>query len=127
MISTIGAIAVGGALGAVMRHGVNVAAFKVFGDGFPWGTLGVNVIGSFAMGLLIAGFAHYGQPSPQMKMFLITGLLGAFTTFSTFSLDVAVMWERGALMPAAAYVLGSLILSVGALFLALALIRSITS
>ena len=127
MISTIGAIALGGALGAVFRHGVNVAAFKVFGDGFPWGTLSVNVLGSFAMGILIAVFAHYWQPSPHVKVFLVTGLLGAFTTFSTFSLDISVMWERGALMPAAAYVMASLVLSVGALFLALALIRSFVS
>ena len=124
MISTIGAIALGGALGAVLRHSVNVAALKFFGDGFPWGTLSVNVLGSFIMGLLIAVFAHYWQPNPAVKMFLITGFLGAFTTFSAFSLDVSVLYERGALAPAAGYVIGSVVLSIGALFLALVLVRS---
>lgn len=127
MISTIGAIALGGALGAVTRHGMNVAAFKMLGDGFPWATLGVNIIGSFLMGLFIAIFAHYWQPSAAIKMFLITGFLGAFTTFSTFSLDVSVLYERGAMMHAALYVMGSVILSVGALFGALALVRGIAS
>lgn len=127
MISTIGAIALGGAFGAVLRHFVNVAAFKLFGDGFPWGTFTVNILGSFAMGLLIAIFAHYWQPSQTMKVFLVTGLLGAFTTFSTFSLDVSALWERGAMMPAFAYVAGSVILSIGALFLAMALVRSVAA
>lgn len=127
MISTIAAIATGGALGAVLRYGVNVTALKLFGDGFPWGTLMVNVLGSFAMGILIAVFAHYWQPSHAVKVFLVTGLLGAFTTFSAFSLDVSVLWERGAVMPAAGYVMSSVVLSVGALFLALALMRSFVS
>ncbi|MCB1531826.1 MAG: fluoride efflux transporter CrcB [Alphaproteobacteria bacterium] len=126
-MNTIVAIAMGGALGAVFRHGVNVGAFKLFGDGFPWGTLGVNVIGSFIMGVLIAVFAQYWQPSHGVKLFLITGFLGAFTTFSTFSLDVSALWERGALGATALYVMGSVVLSVGALFLGLMIVRSLAS
>lgn len=127
MLSTIAAIGLGGAIGAIMRHGVNVASMKFFGDGFPWGTLSVNVLGSFLMGLLIAIFAHYWQPSPALRVFLVTGLLGAFTTFSTFSLDASVLYERGALAPAAFYVMGSVVLSIGALFMGLMIIRSIAS
>lgn len=127
MISTIGAVAAGGAIGAVMRYGVNVLSFKHFGDGFPWATLSVNVIGSFAMGILIGVFAHFWQPSPEVKALLVTGLLGAFTTFSTFSLDVAALWERGAMAPIAIYIIASVVLSITALFAAMALIRYIAA
>ena len=127
MFSTIAAIAAGGAVGAVLRHGVNIAAFKLFGDGFPWGTLTVNILGSFIMGALIVLFAHIWQPSQTVKVFLITGLLGAFTTFSTFSLDVSTLWERGDMLATAGYVIGSVVLSVGALFLAMALVRNLVS
>ena len=127
MISTIAAIAAGGATGAVLRHGVNVLTFKITGDGFPWGTLGVNVIGSFVMGALIVVFAHLWQPPQEIKALLVTGLLGAFTTFSTFSLDVATLYERGALIEAGGYILASVVLSVGALFVAMALTRGLIS
>ena len=127
MLSTIGAIAAGGAIGAVMRHFVNVASFKLFGDGFPWATLGVNVIGSFAMGILIGVFAHYWQPSPEVKALLVTGFLGAFTTFSTFSLDAVALFERHSYAPLVAYILASVALSITALFAALALIRYIAA
>lgn len=127
MISTIAAVGLGGALGAILRHSVNVTALKIFGDGFPWGTLTVNVVGSFLMGALIVLFAHTWQPSPAIKMFFVTGLLGAFTTFSTFSLDFSALWERGAFGPAALYAAGSVVLSIGALFLAMALVRHVVS
>lgn len=127
MISTIAAIGLGGAFGAIARHFVNITSFKFFGDGFPWGTLTVNVLGSFAMGALIMVFAHFWQPGPQVKSFLITGFLGAFTTFSTFSLDASTLWERGELTTTAFYVIGSVTLSIAALFLAMALIRNIIS
>lgn len=127
MIGTIGAIAFGGALGAVLRHSVNVAAAHLFGTGFPWGTLSVNVAGSFLMGALIAVFAHFWQPPQEMRLFLITGFLGAFTTFSTFSLDASVLWERGALLAAGGYVIASVVLSIAALFAAMILVRSFVS
>jgi CrcB protein len=125
MFSTIGAIAAGGAIGAVLRHGANFLAVKMLGEGFPWGTLGVNVIGSFVMGFLIAFFAFVWQPPQELKFFLVTGLLGAFTTFSAFSLDVAMLWERGALLTAAAYIGASVVLSIGALFAAMAIVRGV--
>ncbi len=127
MISTILAIASGGALGAVMRYGVNVSARTLFGLDFPWATLIVNVTGSFAMGLLIALFAHFWNPSETLRVFLVTGLLGAFTTFSTFSLDVATLWERSNYIASIAYMGSSVILSIGALFAGLALVRGFIS
>jgi CrcB protein len=127
MFNTIGVIAAGGALGAVMRHGVNLLSYKLAGDNFPWGTLAVNVVGSFAMGLFIAIFAHMWQPSQDMKLFLTTGILGGFTTFSAFSLDAVMLYERGALLPALAYVLASVIISISALFAGLALVRAVAA
>ncbi|GJL86055.1 MAG: putative fluoride ion transporter CrcB [Micavibrio sp.] len=127
MISTIGAIAAGGAIGATLRYGVNVASAHLWGTDFPWATLTVNVLGSFVMGLLIAVFAHLWQPPQEVKLFLVTGFLGSFTTFSAFSLDVSVLWERGALLAAGGYVLASVVLSVAALFAALLIVRSLVS
>ena len=127
MISTIGAVAAGGAIGAVLRYGVNLVSTHLWGTEFPWATLTVNVAGSFAMGVLIAVFAHFWQPPQEMKIFLVTGLLGAFTTFSTFSLDVSVLWERGALLATGGYVMASVVLSVAALFAGLLIVRSFVS
>jgi len=126
-MNAIVAIAAGGAIGAVLRHGANVSAVKLMGHGFPYGTLAVNVIGSFVMGLLIVTFAHYWQPSETMRVFLVTGLLGAFTTFSTFSLDFVTLWERQAYLHSALYLSGSVILSIAALFAAMALVKAFIS
>jgi len=126
-MNAIVAIAAGGALGAILRHGANISAVKLLGHGFPYGTLAVNVAGSFTMGLCIAVFAHYWQPTEAMRYFLITGFLGAFTTFSTFSLDFANLWERGAYLHSGLYLGGSVILSITALFLAMALMRAFVS
>lgn len=122
-MNVILAIAAGGALGAVGRHFVNVAAVHLFGTGFPWATLAVNVVGSFVMGLIIELSALVWSPGLQLRAFLTVGVLGAFTTFSTFSLDVAVLYERGELVLAAGYVLLSVGLSIAALFAALILVR----
>ena len=127
MISTILAIASGGAIGALMRYGVNISAMKLWGADFPWATMIVNISGSFMMGVLIALFAYFWQPSESLRVFFITGLLGAFTTFSTFSLDVATLWERSNYIASAAYIGGSVILSVTALFAAMALVRGFVS
>lgn len=116
------AIASGGAIGAVLRHLCGQFALR-FGADFPWGTLGVNVIGSFFMGVLISVFAHYWNPSAEVRGFLTVGILGAFTTFSTFSLDVANLWERGMAMATAGYIIGSVVLSITALFAGLLLVR----
>lgn len=116
----------GGGFGAAARHGVNRVALAWFGPAFPWGTLAVNVIGSLAMGLLVAAFASVpGGVSSNARLFLATGVLGGFTTFSAFSLDVLTLWERGQAAAALGYIAASLILSLaaiaGGLFLARAL------
>ena len=126
-MNVILAVAAGGALGAVGRHFVNTAAVHWFGTGFPWGTLAVNVVGSFAMGLIVELSALVWSPGLQLRAFLTVGILGAFTTFSTFSLDVAVLYERGALGLAAGYIVLSVVLSVVALFGALALVRHVVA
>lgn len=127
MINAILAVASGGALGAVMRYGVNVGAVKVLGHGFPYATLIVNITGSFAMGILIALFAKYGHANEAVRLFLVTGFLGAFTTFSTFSLDFVSLLERHAYLHSALYLSGSVILSILGLFLAMALVKGITA
>lgn len=123
-MNTIVAIAFGGAFGAVLRYLSGVWAFKVFGDGFPYSTLGVNVVGSFVMGVLVAVFAQYWSPSESVRAFLVPGLLGAFTTFSAFSLDVSALYERGDLMLAGVYISVSVVGAVMALFLGMFLVRS---
>jgi len=126
-MNTILAIAAGGALGAVSRYGFNTGALKIFGDGFPFGTLGVNVLGSFLMGIAIAGFAHFWQPPQELRLFLITGFLGAFTTFSAFSLDVSTLFERGELSQVALYISASVVFSIAALFVGMAIMRVIAA
>lgn len=118
-------VALGGALGSVARYGVNVAAARAFGLGFPWGTLAVNVVGGLVMGLLAAVLALKGEASPETKLFLMTGVLGGFTTFSAFSLDAVALYERGEVGLAAAYVAASVALSIGALVAGLALGRAL--
>ena len=99
---------------------------RLAGPGFPFGTMTVNIAGSFAMGLFVAWLTRRsGGTSNELRLFIATGLLGGFTTFSAFSLDVAVLWERGQAMAAAFYVLGSVMLSVAALFAGLWLARSV--
>lgn len=127
MFSTIAAIALGGATGALARHGVNVTAAQLWGTNFPWGTVIVNVVGSFIMGALIVKFAHMDGASQATRAFFTTGFLGAFTTFSTFSLDFATIWERGDTGIAMAYMLSSVILSVLALFAGLWVMRGLVA
>jgi len=117
-------IFLGAGAGGALRHGVNVAAGRLFGLGFPTGTLIVNIVGSFLMGFAAGYFAFRpGLPQP-LRLFLTTGILGGFTTFSAFSLDTALLVERHAYMLAAAYVLGSVVASISALFIGLALFRA---
>ncbi len=118
-------VAVGGALGAVSRYVVYVLAGLLLGTGFPYGTLIVNIVGSFVMGVLVEGMALAWTIPEQARMFLTVGILGAFTTFSTFSLDVAVLYERGRLDLAAFYILTSVVCSVGALFAGLYVVRQV--
>ena len=112
---TVLAIGVGGGIGAVLRYLVSVAALRLIGPGFPWGTLAVNVAGSLAMGVLVSLFAQRWPASGEMRAFLTTGILGGFTTFSAFSLDAVALAERDAWLAAAAYVAGSVAVSILAL------------
>ncbi len=117
------AIALGGAIGAVGRHYVSAVMILLVGHGFPWGTLVVNVAGSFVMGALIETMALVWSPSAEMRALLTVGVLGAFTTFSTFSLDVVTLYERGASLQLATYILASVAVSILALFAGLRLMR----
>jgi CrcB protein len=117
----------GGGIGAAIRHGVNVASAEWFGTGFPWGTMIVNVVGSFIIGALAAYFAFRGDAmwTQPLRLFLATGILGGFTTFSAFSLDFALMFERGEIGQGVAYVLASVALSLVAIFAGLFVVRSL--
>lgn len=116
-------VALGGAAGSVTRYLVTLGAAQAFGTHFPWGTLAVNIFGSFLMGLVIALGAHRLQVSNEMRLLLTTGFLGGFTTFSAFSLDFALLFERKDYLLAALYLAGSVGLSILALFAALILVR----
>ena len=85
----------GGGIGAALRHGINILAARTLGTGFPHGTLIINVTGSLIMGLVAAWFAFKGDASQHWRLFLTTGILGGYTTFSAFSLDAALLYERG--------------------------------
>jgi CrcB protein len=117
------AIAVGGAAGALGRHFVGALAVKFLGHGFPWGTLAVNILGSLVMGLLIELMALSWSPSLEMRALVTVGALGAFTTFSTFSLDVVTLYERGALSLTAMYIAASVLFSIAALIMGMRLMR----
>ena len=114
---------VGGGIGAALRHGINLAAFRLFGTAFPYGTLFINVVGSLAMGLIAEYFALRSQLPQHWRLFLTTGILGGFTTFSAFSLEAALLYERGQIASAAVYVVASVVLAIGALFAGLAIVR----
>lgn len=121
------AVALGGAIGAVGRHLVSTQVNHLFSGGFPYGTLAVNVLGSFAMGLLIECLVHIWSPPQELRAFLTVGVLGAFTTFSTFSMEVVLLYERGALLLAGLYVVLSVLLCVSGLFAGLILVRAIAA
>lgn len=119
-------VALGGALGASLRHVVNIAALKALGPGFPWATLTVNLVGSFAMGVFIEVLTRRYGSSNELRLFVATGVLGGFTTFSAFSLDFAALWQRGEVITACGYVLTSVVGALFALFLGLWVVRVAT-
>ena len=121
MFATLLQVALGGAIGSAARYLTNVGAARLFGAGFPWGTIIVNVAGSFLMGLLVALLAQ--RDAMRLVPFLMTGILGGFTTFSAFSLDAVKLWQGGEPTAAAAYVVFSVLLSIAALMLGMALFR----
>ncbi len=117
------AVAVGGAIGAVGRYLVMSGIGHWLGMGFPWATLTVNGVGSLAMGVMVELGALMWSPSPEMRAMLVVGVIGSFTTFSAFSLDVAVLAARGAWLAVAAYVVVSVLLSIGALAVGMTVVR----
>jgi len=115
---------VGGGLGATLRHAVNVVCGRAFGTGFPYGTFLINISGSLAMGL-IAGYLNFKGGAQPWRLFIMTGILGGYTTFSAFSLDSILLYERGNFGQAAAYVVGSVVLAILGLFAGLSLMRQL--
>lgn len=118
-------IAIGGAIGAIGRHFMNRLSYTLLGADFPYGTLFANILGSALMGVLIAWLSHHEPQSANFRSFAATGLLGAFTTFSTFSLDAITLFERGAWMEAALYIIGNVVLGIAALWFAITFMRSV--
>lgn len=117
---------VGGGLGAALRHGVNRTALAYLGPNFPYGTTFVNIVGSLLMGVFAGFFLSKGSGSQELRLFLTTGLLGGFTTFSAFSLEAALMWQRSEHAALGLYVVGSVLLSIVALFSGMAAVRGLT-
>ena len=114
---------IGSGLGGMLRYAVGMLSIRVFGTNFPYGTLGINVLGPALMGIVVGVFTTSNLTSQDTKLFLTTGVIGGFTTFSTFSLDAAVLWERGQQLAAAAYVVASVIVSLMALILTMMVVR----
>ncbi len=117
------AVAAGGATGAVLRYLTVVAMGTWTGNGFPWGTFTVNLLGSFVLALLIEPMALKWSPSPELRAALVVGVMGSYTTFSTFSLDAYTLFQRGEMATAGAYVLGSVICCLIGFWLGLKLMR----
>jgi len=121
----------GAGIGGALRHGVNMLGLRMAGPDFPYATMAINIVGSLAMGLIAGYFTFrggeglFGQMSQHWRLFLTTGVLGGFTTFSAFSLDFATLWERGAMGGAALYLAASVVGSLVAVFAALAVAKSV--
>jgi CrcB protein len=116
----------GGGCGASLRHAVNMACAKALGTAFPYGTFVINITGSIVMGLIAGYLTFKGEATQHWRLFLMTGILGGYTTFSAFSLDTALLYERGTIALAALYVAGSVGIAIAGLFAGLALVRYLT-
>jgi CrcB protein len=122
---------IGAGIGGMLRHGINTLGLRLAGADFPYATMTINILGSLAMGLTAGYFAFrggegvFGAMSQHWRLFLTTGVLGGFTTFSAFSLDFATLWERGAMGGAAVYLVVSVAGSLVAIFAALATARAV--
>lgn len=123
-LQLIMAVAVGGAFGSVARYLVGIGAGKLFGMSFPFGTLIINIAGSFLIGVFVESFALKWDLPQVARVFLTVGICGGFTTFSTFSLDTAYLMQRGEMAAAMTYIASSVVLSIAALFGGLQLIRA---
>ena len=116
----------GGGLGSALRYGVGRLSLALIGPNFPAGTLAVNIVGCFLMGVLAEWLAFRDVGMDQeTKLFLTTGILGGFTTFSAFALDAVVLWQRGAIGTTAVYILASVVLSIAGLLAGMAFLRSV--
>ncbi len=113
----------GGGLGASLRHFVNVSCARWLGTAFPYGTFIINITGSLVMGLIAGYLAFRGDAAQPWRLFLMTGILGGYTTFSAFSLDSMLLYERGEMGLAAFYVVGSVVIAIAGLFAGLTLMR----
>ena len=118
-------VMIGGGVGAGLRHLINGAALRLVGPTFPWGTMAINIVGSLVMGLIVGLLARRSGDTNAVRLFLATGILGGFTTFSAFSLDFATLWERGAQGQAFFYVAASVLGALAAVFVGLWLVRSL--
>lgn len=116
----------GGGLGSATRHGVNVLAARFWGVQYPVGTLCINILGCFAIGVAMEYWAVKSGLPEQARLFLTTGVIGGFTTFSTFSLEVVLLNSRGEILLAGLYIVGSLVLGIGGLYAGMALVRLAT-
>ena len=123
MMTSLLSVALGGAIGASGRYLTNVAVMRLVGPGFPWGTVAANLLGSFLMGALVVILAHKG--GMRYAPFLMTGVLGGFTTFSAFSLDAYTLYERGAYLQAGGYVFGSVAFGIAGLIAGMAVARGV--
>ena len=119
-------VAAGGAVGATLRHLSGMAAMRLFGAGFPWGTVFVNVFGSFLMGLFIELAARRFGASQEVRLFVATGCLGGFTTFSTFGLETSRLLQEGSATVAALNVIASVVAGVFAVVLGSAITRNLS-
>ena len=117
---------IGGGLGSTLRHAINILCPRLLGTDFPYHTFIINITGSTIMGLIAGYLAFRGDASQSWRLFLMTGILGGYTTFSAFSLDSALLYERGEIGLALLYVLGSVVLSILGRFAGLTLIRHLT-
>ena len=124
MMTPVISVALGGAIGASARYLTSLGAMRLMGPGFPWGTLTVNVVGSFLMGVLVVVLAQKG--GMKAAPFLMTGVLGGFTTFSAFSLDAFTLYERGQTGAALTYVAASVLLSLVAIVAGVLVTRAVT-
>ncbi|MBV8392039.1 MAG: fluoride efflux transporter CrcB [Alphaproteobacteria bacterium] len=115
---------IGAGIGGAVRHGFNVEVPRLLGSAFPYHTFLINVLGSTAMGLVAGWFTFRGGATGHLRLFLATGILGGYTTFSAFSLDAVLLWERHQMLNAALYVGGSVVLSIAGLMLGLWIMRT---
>ena len=120
------AVFVGAGIGGMLRHGVNRASLAWLGPAFPYGTLFVNIVGALMMGVVAELFLTKSGGSQEFRLFLTTGVLGGFTTFSAFSLDAMLLWQRNDYAALASYVVASVVLSIGALVIGMAAVRALS-